>query len=369
MNKICLISLLKPADDIRMYQKLGNSLAQRFPKTEIHLLGFDAEKPEKAPQNIYFHPLFKFYRLSFKRFLASFKVLQWLVKNKPQITIICTFELLPILMLYKIFYKTKLVYDVQENYFRNILYTKVFPKFLRLPLAYAVRLIERMGHFFVSDYFLAEECYKEEMPLMQKKGIVLANKVKKENLTLSNAISKQSDFLKLSLVGTISKDYGVFEVLEWIEKLKEKIPNLELSITGFCPNPKDFEQLEKKLENRDFVKQNFAQKPISNQVILQTMQNSDILLLPYQVNQSVAKRIPTKMYEALALGLPMLIQNNQYWENFLTQNFPEASFQMIDFRNTNSPIDFLYNLQTYKIMQNIFWEEEEEKMWQAKCFS
>lgn len=368
MNKICLISLLKPVDDIRMYQKLGISLAQRYPKSEIHLIGFKAETPKKIKENTYFYPLFRFSRLSFKRFLASFKVLKWLVKNKPQITIICTFELLPILMLYKIFYKTKLIYDVQENYYRNILYTKVFPKFLRLPLAYTVRLIERLGHFFVGDYFLAEECYQEEMPFMQKKGIILTNKVKKETLPYSP--HKKSAILKLALIGTISRDYGVFEVLSWIEKLKEKIPNLELSITGFCPNPKDFEQLEKKLENRDFVKQNFAQKPISNQVILQTMQNSDILLLPYQVNQSVAKRIPTKMYEALALGLPMLIQNNQYWENFLKQNFPESSFQMIDF-NTNisdKTVFFLQNLKSYKITQNVFWEEEEEKMWQAKCF-
>lgn len=371
MNKICLISLLKPVDDVRMYQKLGISIAQRFPKTEIHLLGFYSANQKSAKENIYFHHLFNFSRLSFKRFFASFKILKWLLKNKPKITIICTYEFLPILILYKLFYKTKLVYDVQENYFRNIRYTKVFPKILRFSLAYGVRLIERIGHFFVNDYFLAEECYKNEIAFMQKKGIVLANKVKKEKISSIEPNTTNPKLLKLALVGTISKDYGVFEVLKWVEKLEEKVGNLQLKIAGFCPNPKDFELLNKELSNKKFIEQNYTQKPIPNISILETMQNSDILLLPYQVNKSVERRIPTKMYEALALGLPMLIQKNQHWKNFLEQNFPDAYFQMLDFNNleiSDTIINFLQKLSIYQISQNIFWEEEENKIWEARSF-
>ena len=77
-SKILIASVLKPVDDTRMYEKIGLALA-KIDKADIHIAGFASNNVSEY-DNIEFHHLFKFNRLSLRRLLSSWKLWKLLIK-------------------------------------------------------------------------------------------------------------------------------------------------------------------------------------------------------------------------------------------------------------------------------------------------
>jgi len=358
---VVLASILKPVDDVRLYQKIGQSLAHQYPDTDFHFIGFASQTLNFSKStNVYFHPLYAFKRLSSQRLFAGIRFFRKLWRLQPQVVVVATFELLLPVYFYRWFRKVRIVYDVQENYYQNIRYTQVFPTLLRRLLANSVRLIERFCHHRITQYLLAETCYYQEMPFMQHKATIVANKVKRF------AISPQPSIPgRLVYSGTISKDYGVFRAIHWAAQLHQKHSETSLVIIGFCPNAQDWQQLQLLLEKHSFIQLIGGQKIVPHQEILKALQQAQFALLPYQVNKSVAGRIPTKFYECAALQTPMLVQTNPAWQSFI-EKYPAGTF--IDFDDATNTSQIWENIQQNTYYQqtptdeDIFWESEEKKL-------
>ncbi len=108
------------------------------------------------------------------------------------------------------------------------------------------------------------------------------------------------------------------------------------------------------------------------------------VVMPYIINKSYEKRIPTKFYECLAYDLPMIIQKNKYWEDFfenmqklipthkINVNFVDFDNSFDDFFATDAQINTLNNskIEIQNISQDshliadlpIFWDICEEKL-------
>ena len=91
-RRLVLASVLKPVNDTRMYEKIGQSLADKT-DFEIHIIGYPSLQPE-TDSNIFFHPLQSFHRISWRRVFAPLQVLLLVRKVKPEVLIITTHELL-----------------------------------------------------------------------------------------------------------------------------------------------------------------------------------------------------------------------------------------------------------------------------------
>ena len=186
-KKVVLASVLKPINDTRMFEKMGQSLAATN-KYDVNIIGFQANKTT-SKSNIKFHPVFAFHRLSINRFFAGNKFYYQLKKIKPDLIIINTHELLWPAILYRLLYGSKVCYDVQENHFRNILFTDSFPLLVRPFLAAFVRTKEYLTYPFISHYFLAETYYSKELHFIGNDFTILENKA----LKISNELIEKSD--------------------------------------------------------------------------------------------------------------------------------------------------------------------------------
>ncbi|MBR9999617.1 MAG: hypothetical protein KFF73_11635, partial [Cyclobacteriaceae bacterium] len=157
MSRISVViaSLLKPVDDTRMYEKLGLSLAQTN-KYEINIIGFSIKK-NIFHTNIRTHPAFHFSRTGISRLVQPIRYFKILLKVKPRIIIVNAYDLLLITLFYSGFTRSIVIYDVQENYFRNILYNSPLPLPLKYLAACAVRTMECMAHPFIHHYLVAEQ--------------------------------------------------------------------------------------------------------------------------------------------------------------------------------------------------------------------
>ena len=93
------------------------------------------------------------------------------IQVQPELLIVNTHELLIVGILNRILFGTKIIYDIQENYWRNILLTNAFYKPLKPLLAGWVRLKEMSLLPFYHGALLAEKGYERELKSILKKNI------------------------------------------------------------------------------------------------------------------------------------------------------------------------------------------------------
>jgi glycosyltransferase involved in cell wall biosynthesis len=317
--KILIASVLKPADDVRSCYKIGQSLAQTN-KYEVNIIGFESKKKVET-ENIFLHPIFNFSRNSFKRLSAPVKVFKKYIKLKPQLIVVTTPELLWVMFLIRIIFGTKIIYDVQENYQFNIKHNHIYRGISKFFLNNYVKIAERLSRYFVGGFFLAEDIYEKQLPFLRKKPYIkllnkslLSIKQEKEPLTFS-----ENKSLKFIFSGTIGKEYGALEAIELCKKLHQHNSKITLTIIGYSSDKKYLKLVKEALKDVQYIQLIAGDKPIPQSDIIQKIKCSDLALLPYQLNPNISGRFPTKIYDYLAMRIPMIIPPQANWKAYLDQ--------------------------------------------------
>ena len=247
-RRIVLASVLKPVNDPRMFEKMGQSLSHHY---EVHIIG-TRSKTDSIHDNIIFHPLASYSRLSLDRMLAPLRILRKILYLKPAMLVICTHELLWMVLIAKIFLRCPVVYDIRENYFRNILYTNSFPSILRVFIALYVRTKEWITRPLINIFFLAEAGYARELSFVKKK-LILENKVKKSFLTDGKKWSADDGNIHMLFSGTLALTTGIFVAIDLCTKLHKLEPRIRLHIIGFSPMQSVYHEIKRHIKDSGFI--------------------------------------------------------------------------------------------------------------------
>ncbi len=357
MNKklAVIASVLKPVNDSRNYEKTAISIS-KLGKYKVHIVG---QKVIDLPDDstIVFNPLFSFQRLSFKRFFVGWVFLRYLLRLKPDLVIITTFELLLPAVMYRIIKNKKIIYDVQENYFRNLIYTTSFPPILKHLMALLVRGLEYTTRPFIHHYILAEKNYEKEFSFTKNKSTIIENKLRKNSLLPK--VNRGDGLIQFIYTGTISENYGIFEVISLVKLLNYKNDKIHLKIIGYSSRKDILEKIKKEISDCSFISMEGGADFVSHQNILKHIASSDFGLISYRSDRSTENCIPTKLYEYIALQLPYLINLNPIWKD-LTQQYKagiEVDFLKPDVENILIRIkenDFY----SKKANEDIYWQDE-----------
>jgi hypothetical protein len=359
---LAIISVLKPLEDSRHFEKMALSIGQTN-KYEINIIGFGSKKISTQP-NIHFYPLGKFGRLHPRRWLARVKTLLILLKLKPKVIIANTHELLMVMIVNKILFGAKIIYDVQENYYRNIRYGQSFPVPMNIILSCLVRFKERLLFPFLDTCFLAEKSYIREIPFMRSKSILLENKFKPPIIYPKKQKPHKNSFI-FAYTGTISVNYGIYDALNFIETCRMYHIEAQLIIHGYCANVKLRKQLIEQCSQMSYVTLITGDEPLPHEDILNTLINCDYALLPYHLGPEIRNCIPTKLYECLSLHIPVIIRKNPTWMS-LCDTYNAALYT--DYMHFNSFFPLTFNdFPMYKIQpgEEVLWSSEELKLIEA----
>jgi len=361
-KKVVLASVLKPVNDTRMFKKIGLSIASTN-KYDVNIIGFYANTLETY-SNITFHPNFNFSRISFARLLAGFRFYKCLIKIKPQLVIINTHELLLPAVIYKMFHKGKLIYDVQENHFRNLWYTNSFPFLVRHLLAFFVRLKEYLTSPFIDHFFFAEKYYSKEISFAKERFIVLENKCKIERKSTPKKRIIEGN-INLIFSGTLAESTGVFGAINLAVSLFQMNENVRLKIVGYTPQKKVLNNIKRAIQNFPFITLIGGNKLVDHSVILSEIANADFGIIYYPTNKSTINSTPTKLYEYLANGLPILLQNHSEWKDICNQC---KGAILVDYDNINAQ-SILDAMATKSFFPNgvgdeFIWQSEHDKLLQ-----
>jgi len=360
-RRIVLASVLKPIDDTRMFEKIGKSLSTNN-NYEIFIIGYPSKKqPDEVKIQFIPHP--NFIRLSLYRLIIPLITLQKIGKVKPDVLIVNTHELLLVAGLCRILYGSKAVYDIQENYWRNILWTRAFPPIIRQLLAIWVRGKEILLSKFVQLFILAEKGFEKEMNFFRKKFIVLENK----SLLPSGFIrSRQGEKINLLFSGTISESTGVFQAIELAKQLHQSDNNVRLQIIGYCAVSSTLQKLRQSIEDYSFITLTGGDHLVPHLEILTQIACSDFGILYYPPSPHTENKIPTKLYEYLSAELPIIIQNHPSWMALCE---PYCAAIAIDYNLPIHTADLLSKMKQTRFYTtpptNVTWASEEEKLLKA----
>lgn len=358
-SRILLASVLKPVDDTRMFEKFGVSLAKNY---EVHIAGYPATVASMKA-HIHLHPHLPFLRISIERLLTPFKIFRTLVRLKPALFIFSTHELLFIAVIARLFLGCKIIYDVQENYFRNILHTKTFPPIIRILVACYVRLKELMCRPFINHFFYAERGYTREINfLASENATVLENKVSRSVIPDRKSPVTPGNKFHFIFSGTLAESTGVFLAIDVVEKFFKLDQRVQFTIIGYCAHESTWKRLKNRVQSLPYITLIGGDQLVPHAEIIQALQKADVGFITYPANPSTEHSIPTKLFEYLALNLPILLIDHPEWKKFCASCEAAITF-LPDQLHIHELWHQLQNHTFYTSKpEGIYWDEEEHKL-------
>ena len=339
-----------------MFEKLGATLANEG--HEVSIIGFPSLR-HPAHSTIKFYPHPSFSRFSLKRLFIPWLIFRKIQQAKADVVIINTPELLFMAMFHRVFFGREIVYDVLENYYLTIRHTNAYPSFIRWMVASVVRLTESLFSFCVKHFFLAEKGYVKELRFA-KYPIVLENKLPK-SVASQYQRNQARGYSKLLFSGTLAPGTGIFEAIALCKELYKVDQSFTLTIIGFCAIPEILTDIKSNIRDCAFIKLIGGDSLIPHGQVLSEIKQADIGIIIYSPNPSTGSSIPTKLYEYLALRLPILIRHNSQ-SHELVQNCQAGIIleKDIDFHKLANTLKSTTFSAT--IPDSIFWETESLKL-------
>lgn len=280
-TSIAIVSILKPVNDIRSYEKMAKSLAATGAYS-ITLIGAKSgdRKEHSGDKDIEFKSLPAFKRLGLKRLLMPLIVLKSIIKLKPELIIVNTYELLIVTIVNQIIFGGKIVYDLQENYFRNLVFQNNYPPIIKHILGGLIKFKELLLCPFIHHFILAEKGYKKELGFIQNRFTIIENKA------IIGApfhrVKSTNDNLKFLFTGNISENSGVLTALSFYDKIHKAIAHASFTIIGHCPSSSFLKKLQTKITGD--IELIVSPTPIEYSEIIDQITQSDVGIVSYKIN-------------------------------------------------------------------------------------
>jgi glycogen(starch) synthase len=168
--------------------------------------------------------------------------------------------------------------------------------------------------------------------------------------------------------GTISVLNGIWEAVALTQALAAAWPGgAHCTIIGFCQQPELLRQLEETvgLQPGLFTLIGGA-APVPHAAIVAAIGRSHLGLLPYRPHPSTARCRPTKLFEYLALGLPILIPQNWLWAKTMSRHGGGLMLELTPADAAAAHVrQGLEKCRFYPngLPQEVLWAGEGKKLW------
>jgi glycosyltransferase involved in cell wall biosynthesis len=362
-----------------MRGKFAATLVRR-PNTRVHVAGRGTLVPNREPPTetlgVHQHGIFQGSRLSWGRVAAQWRYWRLLRRVAPAVVVVHAPELLPLTLLWRALGQGRtFLYDIRENYALNVATQRVYSGLTRRWLAAGLRWVEGLAAQRAAGLLLAEKSYAEELPFLHKlpahRVVVLENKYQpapEETLPAQPpGPLLASTPLRLLYSGTISELNGVWEAVALAAQLREAWPaGAQLTIVGFCQQPALLERLRQVAsQHQAWLTLIGGAEPVPHARIVAEIKRSHIGLLPYRPHPSTERCRPTKLFEYLAHGLPIIASPNPLWQALIVAH---GAGLALDFA---LPVDgpaLAAHLRGANFYPNgmptdVLWAEEGKKLW------
>ncbi|MEA3499492.1 MAG: glycosyltransferase [Candidatus Marinimicrobia bacterium] len=374
--KIFIFTSVHPWNDTRIFYKEAISIAKRH-EVELHAPA-EFDYIEKNGVKIVGLPKWnktidrsKIRKIIWDRIKLSDADIFWF--HDP--------ELIWIGLKIKLFHKGKVIYDIHEDYYTQILLKEWIPtKILRRLIANIYLFIEK---FFLQKFdllLLAEKYYKNRLsPKLREISIDILNYPIVESYFNKNEVEKyksKKKFHKIIYTGGITQDRGAFNVIEGFKILLTKVDNVKLYFVGKCKDQIIIDKIksDKKLRYKIVIigENRFVDRGEIDREYIDA--DIGLALFPYSLHYN--KKLLTKFYEYMINKLPIIVSDFNLWKNFIKTNECGLYVDPTEPHQIADKLLFLINHPEearkmgnngYKaVMGKYKWKNEEAKLFKIK---
>ncbi len=205
----------------------------------------------------------------------------------------------------------KVVFDMHENITKSILTKPWVPKYLQRPVSLLVYFIEKvlLKKFAV---IFAESSYQKDFEFISQSATVL-NYPRLEDLQ-NQTEQKHKDFC-VSYLGSISADRGLITTLEALTILEKRGYRCDFDCIGRVPET--LQPVISKIVSKLSLQKVRFHGFLSSKDSYKTLAKSHVGLSVLSPAPNYIESIPTKMFEYMALGLPVIVSDFPVLRNIL----------------------------------------------------
>jgi glycosyltransferase involved in cell wall biosynthesis len=298
MAKVAQVTSVHPPMDNRIFHNQCQSLA----KAGFDLQYIAPKDPRFDPGSIPYIPTPDFNGRLSRLFLGNLFVFKQLLRMEKQLIHIHDPELFPMGFIAKCL-GNKVVIDIHEDLPTQIMAKAYLPKWTRPVLSILAKALYKFVDLY-ADGIVAATPYIAKL-FKNPHVSVVQNFPNIEAFTAnSNPVPYNKRSIDLVYVGAITKERGIFEMLEVAEHIA-KNRGLRFLIAGPCTD-----DLRAHIEKFKFVEyRNWLDRSEISQV-LANAKIGFVLLHPIE-NYLVSQ--PTKMYEYMAVKTPFIASDFKFW--------------------------------------------------------
>lgn len=313
---ICHLTVLNPARHSRIFFKMARS--QVAAGYQVTIIGQDPAQEPYFENGVRIVPTGVFSRKSWGRLRAPGRIQRLAIVTGADIFQVHTPELLPAARrIVKALPQARIVYDMHEDYRQNILYGGYYPAWLRRPLSRRVRRAEQQFADRGGKVIYAEECFEGLLQLDVDAYRVVRNKFLVPEESIAPLEFSNPGWPLLLYSGTIAESWGVMDALRLWGALQALAP-VRLCIAGHTHDAALVQKINEFVASSGFGDRFFlagGDTYLPYPEMVGWLSRADVGLAMYHLRENIRERIPTKFYEFMAFGKPVLFSANPTWEH------------------------------------------------------
>ncbi len=308
------LTVQNPALHTRIFYKLA--LSQLAAGWKVSVAGQYDSSTVFEERGVTIYPTSPLSRLTFQRILLRGKLYQLVRQLRPDAVTVHAPELLPLAVRMHKAFGTKIWYDVHEDYQLDLYHAAHFPAWLRGPLGDVVRRTEQRSLQNIAVVTYAEESYSDVLGAGEKAS-VLPNLFTPRSLTTSATVVVP-DSPYFLFTGTLARERGAFSAIDLWEELFP-LNGYRLIIAGQSSREVVVNELRSRIQNspfKEFVQFIGGSDFVPYSDIVALIQGCFAGLGLYEPRPHLIGKLPTKFYEHLALGRPLIYPAVGAWKEF-----------------------------------------------------
>lgn len=363
--KICILSSVHSAFDVRVFHKEARALARA---------GYDVtliaqHNRDETVDGVKIIGLPK-PRNRFQRMMCLTLKVFWLaLKQRAEVYHFHPPELLPIGILLKLFTLKKVIYDVHEDWPHEIRTREWIAPPLREIIAGIFGIFEQLGARLMDGIILAGEAVRN--PVVRGRTIVIHNYAILEYCRdLDKATEREhrdNNDYTLIYVGGLVRIRGVYEMVKAMEFISAR-RRVRLQLFG--------EFVDRKTEDSVRSLEGFSRVELLGWVpykdIYKHLSRADIGLILFHPLPSYLEAMPNKLFEYMAAGLPVIASNFPLWKEIVEGNECGLTVDPLNPQEIAQAIEYLLDHPELRqkmsengrraVLEKYNWENEAKKL-------
>jgi glycosyltransferase involved in cell wall biosynthesis len=372
-HKICIITTVHPPFDTRIFHKQAKTLVQAGYDVTL-IAQHDRDEVVEGVRIIGLpKPRNRFIRI----FGLTWRAFRLALRQRANIYHFHDPELLLVGVLLKLFTGAKLIYDVHENVRKQILNKAWLPAWTRKLLSAFYVLIERICLPFIDKTIIAEDSYIENYH-GRKNVVAVRNYPLLSYFVLRNEgvvwpYKMPENTFNVIYVGGVTRVRGSVELVKALQLVKlDGYQKVKLFLVGPVTSAglkEDLEVFIQKHELKDYV---YMPGSVSHEKVPGLLAQAHVGVAVLHPDPNYIESLPTKLFEYMAAGLPVISSNFPLWKEIVEGNECGITVDPLNPKKIAEAIEYLLNHPEERqrmgengrraVLEKYNWETESAKL-------